>query len=254
MHDAPSARRPVVAVLTGAGAGIGRAAALRLAADGMTVVVTDRHAGRMSAVVDEIVQAGGVARGYVLDIERREHFTDVFAAVERELGPIGVYVWNAALNVQQPLLSYDPELFDRLVYANLNNCWFSSTLAARQMERAGGGSIVMVGSVAPDTGATAVEAPYGMSKAGVRALVLALAKVGAPLGIRCNEVIMGLVTGTRFVDTQPEKAAAFLPQVPRGVHTDTAEIAEVIAFLAGDRASAVTGEVLNASAGMLLRL
>lgn len=253
MESGNGARR-TVALVTGAGAGIGRAAALRLAADGHTVVVTDRHAGRMSTVVDEIRAAGGTAHGYVLDIEHRDQFDTVFATVERELGPIGVYVWNAALNVQQPVLEFDPELFDRLIRANLNNCWYSTKSVAAQMERGGGGSIIMIGSIAPDIAATAVEAPYGMAKAAVRALVLALAKVGAPLGIRCNEVVMGLVTGTRFVDTQPAKAAEFLPRVPRGRHVDTSEIAEVIAFLASDRSSGITGEVVNVSAGMLLRL
>lgn len=243
-----------VALVTGAGAGIGRAIALRLAEHGARVVVTDRHEGRMNETVEAILAIGGSAVGHVIDIEKRDHFDDVFARVEHDLGPIQVFVWNAALNVQQPIFDHDPELFDRIVYANINNCWYSTSLIAAQMKRAGGGSIVMIGSTAPDIAATEVEPPYGMSKAAVRALVLGVAKAGGPFGIRCNEVIMGLVTGTRFTDLRPDKTADFLTRVPLGRHATTDDIAEATAFLASDRARCVTGEVMNVSGGFLLRL
>ena len=70
------------------------------------------------------------------------------------------------------------------------------------MKRAGGGSIVLVGSIAPDVGATEREAPYGISKAAERALMYGMARAGGPMNIRCNEVIMALVEGTRFTDSR----------------------------------------------------
>jgi NAD(P)-dependent dehydrogenase (short-subunit alcohol dehydrogenase family) len=254
MNHPVQQNRGGVAVVTGAGAGIGRAISLRLADDHATVVVTDRHEGRMSETVEAVRAKGGTAVGLLLDIEARSQFDDVFGRVERDVGAIGTYVWNAALNVQQPIFEYDPELFDRILYANVNNCWYSTNVVVEQMKRNGGGSIVMIGSIAPDTAATEVEPPYGISKAAVRALVLGVAKAGGPFGIRCNEVIMGLVTGTRFTDTQPEKAAAYLPRVPLGRHVTAEEIAEATAFLVSDRAASITGEVLNVSGGMLMRM
>lgn len=243
-----------VALITGAGAGIGRSIALRLAAGGATVVVTDKHQGRMQEVADEIVGAGDHAVGHVLDIEHREHFDAVFDEVARSHGPIRTYVWNAALNRQQPIFDHDPELFDRIAYANINNCWYSCMLAARQMADAGGGSITMIGSVAPDMPATDREPPYAMSKAAVRALVGGIATAGGPQNIRCNEVIMGLVTGTRFTDTQPAKAADFVERVPLGRNATTEDIAEAVAFLASERAAFVTGEVMNVTGGAVFRL
>ncbi len=243
-----------VALVTGAGAGIGRAIARRLAAGGATVVVTDKHQGRMDAVVEEIVAAGGAAVGHVLDIEQRDHFDAVLGDVERELGPITTYVWNAALNKQQPIFDHDPELFDRIAYANINNCWYSCMLVAKQMQAAGGGSITMIGSIAPDVRATDREPPYAMSKAAVRALVGGIATAGGPLNIRCNEVVMGLVTGTRFTDSQPEKARHFVAGVPLGRNATTDDIAEAVAFLASDRAAFVTGEVMNVTGGATFTL
>jgi NAD(P)-dependent dehydrogenase (short-subunit alcohol dehydrogenase family) len=245
-----------VALLTGAGTGIGHETARRLAAGGATVVITDKHQGRLDEAVASI---GGefpdaVVVGHLLDIERRGDFDRVFAAVENDLGPIRIYVWNAALNVQQPIFDHDPELFDRILYANVNNCWYSCVGVVDQMRRAGGGSIVMIGSIAPDIGATEREPPYALSKAAVRALVGGIVKAGGPINVRCNEVIMGMVDGTRFTEMRPERAAAFAENVPMGRNASKADIAEAVAFLASDRASFITGEIMNVTGGYFVRL
>ena len=245
-----------VALITGAGAGIGRATALRLAQGGARVVLTDKHAGRLSEALAAVVASSPAYEpsAYALDIERREDFDRVFAAVETEIGPLRTFVWNTALNVQQPIFDYDPELFDRIAYANINNCWYGCAAAGRRMRAAGGGSIVLVGSVAPELGATEREAPYGMAKGASRALMYGLARAGGPDGVRCNEVIMGFVEGTRFADSRPDRIAEFAADTPLRRNATTADIAEAIAFLASDRAAFVTGEVMNVTGGLLGRL
>ena len=245
-----------VALITGAGAGIGRSTARRLAQGGATVVLTDKHAGRLEEAVDFVKSAAPAHApvGHLLDIEKRDDFDRVFAEVESSLGPIRTYVWNASLNVQQPIFEFDPELFDRIAYANINNCWYSCAKVGQQMERVGGGSIVLVGSVAGDIGATHKEPPYGMSKAAERALMIGIAKAGGPKGIRCNEVIMALVEGTRFTDTRPDRAAEFAKETPLGRNARTEDIADAIAFLASDRAAFVSGEVLNVTGGYFTAL
>ena len=245
-----------VALVTGAGAGIGRAVCRRLAEAGAVVVPTDRHAGRLQEVARELdeLRAGSVGLATELDIERRADFDRVFAEAEVRCGGIDIYVWNAALNLQQPIFEHDPDLFDRILYANVNNCWYSCSRAVDAMRRRGGGSIVMIGSVAPDVVATVREPPYAVSKAAVRALMLGIAKAGGPLNIRCNEVVMGMVTGTRFVDSRPEQAEAMRAEVPLGRHATVDDIAEAVAFLASERAAFVTGESLNVSGGWYLRL
>jgi 3-oxoacyl-[acyl-carrier protein] reductase len=245
-----------VALVTGAGAGIGRGICRRLAEGGATVVPTDKHEGRLAEVVEELSakQSTGGVYGRLLDIEHRDQFDTVFAEVEQELGPIQIYVWNAALNIQQPIFDHDPALFDRILYANVNNCWYSCVRAVESMRRAGGGSIVMIGSIAPDLVATVREPPYALSKAAVRALTLGIAKAGGPFNIRCNEVVTGLVTGTRFTDSRPDRAAAMAADVPLGRNATVEDIAEAVAFLASDRAGFVSGEVFNVTGGLFLRL
>lgn len=241
-----------VALITGAGAGIGRTTARRLAAGGAAVVLTDKHAGRLEEAVGWVKESNPEIPpvGHLLDIEHREDFDRVFAEVEEAVGPIRIFVWNAALNIQQPMFEHDMELFDRIINANVNNCFYSCTSVAHQMKRAGGGSIVMVGSIAPDVGATEREPPYGMSKGAERALMFGIARAGAPIGVRCNEVIMALVEGTRFTDTRPEKAADFAKQTPMGRNAKTEDIAEAIAFLASERAAFISGEVMNVTGGL----
>jgi NAD(P)-dependent dehydrogenase (short-subunit alcohol dehydrogenase family) len=245
-----------VALVTGAGAGIGRGICRRLAAGGATVVPTDKHAGRLEETVRELGDSwpGAVGMAPLLDIEHRDDFDRVFADVEARLGAIHVYVWNAALNVQQPIFDHDPELFDRILYANVNNCWYSCSKVVGVMRRGGGGSIVMIGSIAPDVVATVREPPYAMSKAACRALMLGVATAGGPDHIRCNEIVTGLVTQTRFTDSRPERAAEVAAEVPLGRLATVADIAEAAAFLASDRAAFITGEVLNVSGGLFVRL
>jgi len=245
-----------VVVVTGAGAGIGRTIAHRLAAGGADVVVTDKHQGRMHETAEALASAfpGVRVAAHVLDIEHRNEFDQVFAEVESDLGPISIYVWNAALNIPQPIFEQDPQLLDRILYANVNNCWYSCVRVVEQMRRAGGGAIVMIGSIAPDVGAAADEPAYAASKAAGRALMHGLARAGGPFQIRCNEVVMGPVIGTRFTDTRPESLSVFLPQVPLGRNARTEDVSEAVAFLASDRAGFISGAVLNVTGGMFLRL
>ena len=245
-----------VALVTGAGAGIGRGICRRLAAGGATLVPTDKHEGRLSDTVAELSESwpDAVAMAPLLDIEHRDNFDAVFADVEQRLGSIHIYVWNAALNVQQPIFEHDPELFDRILYANVNNCWYSCSQVVNMMSRHGGGSIVMIGSIAPDVVATVREPPYAISKAACRALMLGIAKAGGPLNVRCNEIVTGLVTQTRFTDSRPERAAEVAADVPLGRNASVADIAEAVAFLASDRAGFISGDVLNVSGGLYVKL
>jgi NAD(P)-dependent dehydrogenase (short-subunit alcohol dehydrogenase family) len=248
-----------VALVTGAaGEGIGRATARRLALGGATVVVTDVHERRTREVTAALAsETGASLRGIPLDVSDREQANRVMAQVADQIGPVTILVNNAAMNVPNALegdvFDYDPELFDRLVAVNMTGCWYMAMLAGQHMKRAGGGAIVNIGSIAADRGSAAYEPAYAMSKAAMHSLTQVLAKAGGRYGIRANEVTMGVVDKTHFMNRLPHVLAEMLPQIPLGRHAVPEDIAEAVAFLASDRASFITGDILNVTGGFLFR-
>jgi NAD(P)-dependent dehydrogenase (short-subunit alcohol dehydrogenase family) len=246
-----------VALVTGAaGAGIGKAIATRLAADGATVVVTDVHAGRLEQVVNEISGAhDGRAIAKLLDAGDREQIVEVTDRVLDELGPITVLVNNAAYNVLGPIFDYEPSVWDRVMDVNLNGPWMLSRQAMRQMRDARlPGVILNVSTYAPDIGGLGIEAPYAVSKGGLGVLTRSCAHEGGPYGIRVNTLSMGMITGTRFTDAlHPDMRAAEVAKSPLGRLAAVDDVVEAAAFLLSDKAANITGETLNVAAGTHMR-
>ena len=246
-----------IALVTGAaGAGIGKAIATRLAADGATVVVSDSHAGRVEQVAREIAsEYDGRAVARVLDAGDREQIVEVTDWVRDQLGPISVLVNNAAYNVLGSIFDYDPRTWDRVMDVNLNGPWMLCRQVMRQMRDAGiPGVILNVSSYAPDIGGLGIEAPYAVSKGGLSVLTRSCAHEGGPYGIRANTLAMGMITGTRFTDTlHSDMKAAEVAKSPLGRLADVTDIVEAAAFLLSDSASNITGETLNVAAGTHMR-
>ncbi|QIX53753.1 SDR family oxidoreductase [Rhodococcus sp. DMU1] len=246
-----------IALVTGAaGAGIGKAIATRLAAEGATVVVTDSHERRLTEAVTDIRQAtGATAVGHVLDAGDREQIVAVTDAVRAELGPISILVNNAAVNVIGSIFDYEPESWDRVLAVNLTGPWMLSRQAMNHMRDSGTpGCILNVSTYAPDVGGEGIETPYAVSKGGLSVLTRCCAHEGGPHGIRVNTLSMGMVTGTRFTDTlhpemqEGERVKTALGRLPR-----VEDIVEAAAFLVSDRSASITGEIVNISAGSHMR-
>ncbi|WP_330767039.1 SDR family NAD(P)-dependent oxidoreductase [Rhodococcus sp. M8-35] len=246
-----------VALVTGAaGAGIGKAIATRLAADGATVVVTDSHERRLEAAVAEIREnTRGNVVGHVLDVGDRDRIVAVTDAVLAEIGPITILVNNAALNVMGPIFDYDPADWDRVLKVNLTGPWMLSRQVMRQMRDAGiPGVILNVSTYAPDVGGEGIEAPYAVSKGGLNVLTRSCAHEGGPYGIRANTLSMGMVTGTRFTDAlHSDMQARERERSPLGRLSHVDDIVEAAAFLISDRAKNITGETVNVAAGTHMR-
>jgi NAD(P)-dependent dehydrogenase (short-subunit alcohol dehydrogenase family) len=225
---AASEAPPGVAVVTGAGRGIGRAIALRLAADGHPVVA----AARSAAELDATAAAAPGVHAVVADVAVEADVERV-AAAAAGLGDLGVWVNNAAIADLVGFDDLDPATWDRLLGINLRGTYLGCRAAWRRMRTAGGGVIVNLGSL---SGVANVEkfpglAAYNVSKAGVIALTESVALEGRPHGIRC----MALSPGA--VDTEMLRRAA--PHLRAGVTPE--QIAALVAWLVSEEAAPLTG-------------
>jgi NAD(P)-dependent dehydrogenase (short-subunit alcohol dehydrogenase family) len=229
------------ALVTGATSGIGRATALRLARDGWEVVVHGRNPQRGAAVVDEIETAGGRARFVAADLN------DV-AAVRRlvdEVGDLDVLVNNAGVSWFGPTADLDETTFDDLFDGNVRSAYFLVAGIAPGMAQRSSGSIISVASMSGLIGMDG-GAAYGATKAALGSMTRSWAAEFSPQGVRVNAVAAGPVYST------PDKAPlidqiAKTTLLGRGAQVD--EIAEVIAFLASDKASYLTGATVAADGG-----
>lgn len=245
----------VAFVTAAAGQGLGQAIARRFAEGGASVVVTDVHVRRTREVSESIARdTGARVVGIPFDVADWRSAERVVTEATEALGPIDILVNNAAVNVVGNIVDYDPEEFERGVAANLTTPWHLCQLVFPGMREKGGGSILNISSIAGMMGNSRNEPPYAASKAALGEITRGLALEGGPHDVRANAIVMGVVTGTRFIDElNPQIAVDELPKVPLGRHSSVEEIVDTVEFLASDHARFITGEIVNVSGGRLLR-
>jgi NAD(P)-dependent dehydrogenase (short-subunit alcohol dehydrogenase family) len=231
-----------VVVVTGAAGGVGRALCRLFTGYGARVIALDR-----SAAVSTLPAEGLAAVGLVLDI------TDAaaVAATVAGIGRIDVLVNNAGGSTHTTLRATDPAGWDFELARNLNGAFAVTHAALPSMVAAGGGAIVNVGSV--NALSALGDAAYSAAKAGLIALTKAVAQEYGRHGIRCNIVLPGTIR-TPIWDERRARDPAVLETLerwyPLGRIVEPEEVAQVVAFLASDLASAVTGAVLPVDCGL----
>jgi len=242
-----------VALVTGAaGEGIGKATARRLLELGAAVAVTDSHERRTKETAEALAaEFGGRVAGFTLDVGNRDQIASVCDAVEASLGPIDILVNNAAINVLMPVSEYSQEDWDRVIEVDLTGCFVLIRRLLPGMKQRGRGSIVNVTSIAAFIG-NAREGPYAAAKAALHSLARSVAVEGGPFGVRANAVAPGIIE-SRFVSKDAARYEALAAQAPLRRIGRAEEVAEAIVFLASERSSYVTGEVLNVSGGWYMR-
>ena len=246
------------AVVTGAASGIGRATAQLLYRLGARTVFLDRDQAALDEAVAECSGHTGQAHGVVVDLAEAEATEALFARIAANHGGIDILVNSAALNVAGASVDYDLTAWQRVLDVNLTGLFVASRCAATSMiSRAVGGSIINVASVgglsAGITGRANANPSYRASKGGVVNLTRALAIEWAASGIRVNAVAPGYVRTPmiRRLTDDPALEAATAQKVPLGRLAEPVEIGWVIAFLAGEGASMVTGQILPVDGGLL---
>jgi NAD(P)-dependent dehydrogenase (short-subunit alcohol dehydrogenase family) len=241
MAEAVNTHSPRTALVTGATSGIGRAVAVRLAADGLHVLVSGRDAARGADVVREIEKNGGSAAflaGDLTDV----HAVDQLAAAASEAE---VLVNNAGFSWFGPTPELTAETFDALFAANVRSAYFLVAALAPKMAERGRGSIINLGSMVGQIG-LAGSAAYGATKAAMAALTRAWAAEFSPRGVRVNTIAPG---PTYTGGAAEERITALGETTLLARAAQATEIADVVAFLASPASGYVTGAVIPADGG-----
>lgn len=239
-----------VAIITGAARGIGRACAERLLDEGAKVVLADVDARRL----DETASAIGAGRdllAVVTDVSRKEQVEALVAKAVERFGRVDIMVNNAGIAMVQDFLDVTKADYDKVLGINLEGAFWGTQAAARQMIAQGGGGVVINMSSINSGLANPRVATYAITKGGMNQITGTAAVAFAPHGIR----VVGVGPGT--IDTEMIRGdfvsdatdRAILARTPLGRYGTAAEIAAVVAFLASDDASYITGETIYPDGG-----
>ncbi len=241
-----------VAVITGAGRGIGHAIALKFAAEGARVAVVSRNETNALRTADEInARHAGLAKAYAVDVASHPAVAELAAQILADFSRVDILVNNAGVTRDGLSMRMSEEDWDVVVDTNLKGTFNCIQAFERTMIKQRSGRIINIGSVAGLMG-NAGQANYAASKAGVLGLSKSIARELASRGITCNVVAPGFIS-TDMTDVLPEKIKqAVVAQIPAGTFGKPEDIAAAVAFLASAEAGYITGQCLTVDGGMVM--
>ena len=238
------------AIITGAANGIGRATAMRFAAEGARVTLNDVNQAALDRLAAELTAAGGTAQAVAGDVSNTEDVRRLVAEAVAAFGRVDILVANAGIIPEAGLPSATAELWDRTMAVNARGMFLCCKHAAAEMLKGGGGAIVCLSSVSGIVGQKA-QVIYGPAKFAASGITKHLAVELAGQGIRVNAVAPGTINTTAVAAMDPEGIKAGIARHPMGRIGEPSEVAAAILFLASDDASFITGAILPVDGGFL---
>lgn len=235
-----------VSIITGAANGIGKATALKFAAEGATVIVCDLNQEAVLAVVEEVKAAGGKAEGFVVNVTNQSQINDMVAVVKDKYGRVDTMVNNAGIVMDARLQKMTEDQFDKVIDINLKGVYRCTKAVVDIMVEQGSGVILNASSVVGLYGNFG-QTNYAAAKFGVIGFTKTWAKELGPKGVRVNAVCPGFIA-TAILSSMPEKViTAMEEKVSLRRLGKPEEIANVYAFLASDEASYINGTAIEVS-------
>jgi NAD(P)-dependent dehydrogenase (short-subunit alcohol dehydrogenase family) len=237
-----------VSLVTGAGSGIGRAIAEKLAREGERVVVNDLEEASAEKVVAGIEESGGEATSAPGDVSDPEDVGRMVERAREAFGPIEVLVNNAGYGQQKPFVELTVEDFDRMIGVHLRGTFLCTSAVLPGMLAAGRGVIVNVASQLGQIGGVELS-HYSAAKAGIIGLTKSLAREVSAQGVRVNAVAPGPINTELVLSLSEEWRRNKAAELPLGRFGEPWEVAETVAFLASEGAALYVGQTLGPNSG-----
>lgn len=244
-----------VAIVTGAGSGMGKETAILFAQEGAKVTVTDWNAESMNETAELIKKAGGDVLAVQADVSNSEQLKQVFDQTDEKFGRLDILINCAGVVLQEnSVVDCTEDVFNRVLAINLVGTWLGMKFGIPLMKRSGGGSIVNFASIAALEAYKSIPA-YAASKGGVISMSRVAAIESAEHNIRVNTIAPGHIATPMFLGAWTDEELVHLEEIsPQGRLGQPVEVARSVLFLASDDASHVTAELLVADGGITARI
>lgn len=244
-----------VAIVTGAGRGLGESIARTLADRGARVLAADLNGEAAEHLARSIEQDHGerAARGLRVDVSDWDAVHAMVSETVSELGQLDILVNNAALSISRSFWEIDPQEWDEVLGVNLRGVFAGCRAAGAHMRQAGWGRIVNISSLAGQRGGINGGAHYAASKAGIIVLTKVVAAELASSGVTVNAVAPAAIESPILDAMPPERQREIAASIPVGRVGRPQEVAGTVAFLASDEAAYITGATIDVNGGLLMR-